>query len=198
MNKTPIWSRNGILARVRQVASPNQDARPTGACIQLLVIHGISLPPGHFRGSAIEKLFTNRLDHDEHVSFSALRGLRVSSHFLIRRGGAALQFVACDRRAWHAGISTWKGMNRCNDFSIGIELEGADHLPYTVAQYLQLTRLTREILDRYPIADIVGHSEIAPGRQTDTGSGFSWEIYRSMVESRSQGRPIPDFPALNT
>ena len=173
MNKTPIWSRNGILARVRQVASPNQDARPTGACIQLLVIHGISLPPGHFRGSAIEKLFTNRLDHDEHVSFSALRGLRVSSHFLIRRGGAALQFVACDRRAWHAGISTWKGMNRCTDFSIGIELMNTKDDKCTGEQYSALKKLIADLKSEYKIKYVLGHNQIAPGRKTDPWN-FDW------------------------
>ncbi|MSQ51122.1 MAG: 1,6-anhydro-N-acetylmuramyl-L-alanine amidase AmpD [Betaproteobacteria bacterium] len=195
MNKTPSWSRNGTLARARQIASPNQDARPRGACVQLLVIHGISLPPGKFRGSAVEKLFTNRLDHEARPGFSRLRDLRVSAHFLIRRGGALLQFVACDRRAWHAGVSVWAGRERCNDFSIGIELEGTDHLPYTEAQYRQLARLSMEILDRYPITGVLGHSEIAPGRKTDPGPGFSWGIYRAMVESRSQGRAIPGFPA---
>jgi N-acetyl-anhydromuramoyl-L-alanine amidase len=162
----------------------------------LLVIHGISLPPGHFRGAAIEKLFTNRLNHGAHDSFARLSGLRVSAHFLIRRGGTLLQFVACDRRAWHAGVSVWNGQERCNDYSIGVELEGTDHLSYTEAQYGQLARLTGEILVRYPIADVVGHSEIAPGRKTDPGPGFSWPTYLARLIRVAQGQALPAFPAL--
>jgi len=181
------WSEGGVLARARQIVSPNQDARPRDAQVGLLVIHNISLPPGCFRGSAIAKLFTNTLDHDSHESFAALRGLRVSAHFLIRRGGTLLQFVACDRRAWHAGVSSWAGQERCNDFSIGIELEGTDELSYSAPQYRQLVRLTREIQKRYPISDIVGHCEIAPGRKTDPGPAFDWAAYRAAVERPSKG-----------
>lgn len=194
--KKTIWSGSGALVRARQVASPNHDARPSYSPVKLLVIHGISLPPGHFRGAAIEKLFTNRLNHGAHDSFARLNGLRVSAHFLIRRGGTLLQFVACDRRAWHAGVSVWDGQERCNDYSIGVELEGTDHLSYTEAQYRQLARLTGEILVRYPIADVVGHSEIAPGRKTDPGPGFSWATYLARLTRVAQGQALPAFPAL--
>ena len=196
MRIAPIWSVNGALFRARQSHSPNSDARPPDALINLLVIHGISLPPGHFRGSAIEKLFTNRLDHGAHESLDSLRGLRVSSHFLIRRGGTLIQFVPCDHRAWHAGVSAWAGRDRCNDFSIGIELEGADDIQYTRQQYRQLARVTREIMVRYPIAAVVGHHQIAPGRKTDPGPAFSWSTYRSLLETRSSGLDLPGFPAL--
>jgi AmpD protein len=195
MKKNPTWSANGILARARQIASTNEDARPANATIRLLVIHGISLPPGHFGGAAIEKLFSNSLDHEAHESYQPLRGLRVSAHFLIRRGGALLQFVACDRRAWHAGVSVWDGQERCNDFSIGIELEGADHIPYTESQYRQLARLTGEILNRHPIADVVGHCHIAPGRKTDPGPAFRWDLYRSLLQRRIKDGALPRFPA---
>ncbi len=171
------------MTRARQAPSPNHDARPGGAKVSLLVIHGISLPPGHFRGGAIERLFANRLDHNAHETYAALRGLRVSAHFLIRRGGALLQFVACDRRAWHAGVSSWGGQRGCNDFSVGIELEGTDIQPYTTSQYRQLTRLTRDLQIRYPISDIVGHSDIAPGRKTDPGSAFDWKAYHASLKN---------------
>ena len=180
-----------MLARARQVASPNQDARPGGARIELLVIHSISLPPGCFRGFAIARLFANSLDHQADESFASLRGLRVSAHFLIRRGGTLLQFVDCDRRAWHAGVSSWAGRERCNDFAIGVELEGTDELSYTAPQYRQLVRLTRDLQMRYPIRDIVGHSEIAPGRKTDPGPAFDWKAYRASLERLSQGRSAP-------
>ena len=196
MRIAPIWSVNGTLSRARQSHSPNRDSRPPNARINLLVIHGISLPPGQFRGSTIEKLFTNRLDHGAHESLQSLRGLRVSSHFLIRRGGTLIQFVPCDERAWHAGISSWQGRDRCNDFSIGIELEGADDIPYTRLQYRELARLTKEIMVRYPIAEVVGHSQIAPGRKTDPGPAFSWADYRSLLETRSGGLDLPGFPVL--
>jgi len=188
-----IWSENGVLTRARQVVSPNQDARPGGARIGLLVIHGISLPPGCFRGSAIARLFTNTLDHQAHESFAALRGMRVSAHFLIRRGGTLLQFVACDRRAWHAGVSSWAGQERCNDFSVGIELEGTDVLPYAAAQYRQLARLTRDLQKRYPISAIVGHSDIAPGRKTDPGHAFDWAAYRASLQRHPRAR-VPNLP----
>ena len=181
-----------MLARARQVASPNQDARPRDARIKLLVIHSISLPPGCFHSSAIAKLFTNTLDYEAHESFASLRGLRVSAHFLIRRGGTLLQFVACDLRAWHAGVSSWAGRERCNDFSIGIELEGTDELPYTAPQYRQLVRLTRDLQMRYPILDIVGHCDIAPGRKTDPGPAFDWRAYRTVLERLTKGTRAPD------
>ncbi len=158
----------------RWAPSPNCDARPPDEDVTLLVVHGISLPPGTFGGDSIERLFTNRLDPTAHPSFAAIATLRVSAHFLVRRDGELVQFVACGERAWHAGASSWRGRERCNDFSIGVEVEGADDTPYTSAQYAMLTRLVRALVRRYPIADIVGHSDIAPGRKTDPGPAFAW------------------------
>jgi AmpD protein len=166
----------GRLEAARQVPSPNQDARPAGEAIVLLVVHGISLPPGRFRGAAIERLFTNALDAAAHPYFAGIASLRVSSHFLVRRSGALLQFVPCERRAWHAGASSWQGRERCNDFSVGIELEGTDTLAYAGPQYATLGRLVRALCRRYPIEAITGHSDIAPGRKTDPGAGFDWSL----------------------
>jgi len=172
------WLPRGVLAAARQCRSPNHDARPEGSLIELLVIHNISLPPGHFGGQAVEELFMNMLDCAAHPYFESLRGLRVSAHFLIRRGGELVQFVPCDLRAWHAGASSWRGRSRCNDFSIGIELEGTDQKPYTEKQYRRLAFLTRTLRARYPITAVAGHSDIAPGRKTDPGPSFDWERYR--------------------
>ncbi len=149
--------------------------------IDLLVIHAISLPPGCFGGPGIEELFTNRLDPAAHPYYREIAALRVSSHFLIRRDGGLTQFVACGRRAWHAGVSAWKGRERCNDFSIGIELEGTDDQPFEEAQYARLTALTRALQGRYPLTDIVGHADIAPGRKTDPGQCFDWARYRGAL-----------------
>jgi AmpD protein len=156
------------------VASPNADRRPPGVAVTLVVVHGISLPPGRFGGDAIERLFTNRLDPAAHPSFGDLAGLRVSAHFLVRRDGSLVQFVGCDDRAWHAGASSWKGRERCNDYSIGIELEGTDVVRYTARQYRRLASVLRRIAERYPITDVVGHSDVAPGRKTDPGPSFDW------------------------
>ena len=177
------FDRDSWLPRARRVASPNCDERPAGAEISLLVIHNISLPPGEFGGAGVIDLFLNRLDHTAHPYYAGLRGLHVSSHFFVRRDGELIQFVACDRRAWHAGSSQWRGRQRCNDFSIGIELEGTDALPYADIQYLELARLTSEIASRYSIQDIAGHSDIAPGRKTDPGPCFDWVRYRSLIKS---------------
>ena len=141
---------------------------------ELLVIHNISLPPGQFGGRSIDALFTNALDFAAHPYFDGLRALRVSSHFLIRRDGALVQFVACARRAWHAGVSSFDGRERCNDFSIGIELEGDDTQPFEAAQYATLAALVDALTARYPIVAIAGHEEIAPGRKTDPGPFFDW------------------------
>jgi N-acetyl-anhydromuramoyl-L-alanine amidase len=170
-----------MLTAAAQVPSPNCDDRPAGTHVTLLVIHGISLPPGEFGGDAVERLFTNTLDCAQHPSFEPLRNLRVSSHFLVRRRGELVQFVPCDRRAWHAGVSSWKGRERCNDFSIGVELEGTDELPYTAAQYRRLARLAAALRGRYPIGDIAGHSDIAPGRKTDPGPSFDWDRFRRLL-----------------
>jgi N-acetyl-anhydromuramoyl-L-alanine amidase len=167
--------------RALQISSPNQDERPEGAAVSLLVVHNISLPPGEFGGPAVVDLFLNRLDLDTHPYYQGLRGLEVSSHFFIRRNGELIQFVPCERRAWHAGASRWRGRERCNDFSVGVELEGSDYVAYTDAQYVELARLTRDLCARYPIQDIAGHSDIAPGRKTDPGPCFDWTRYRSLI-----------------
>jgi len=172
----------GLLAEARYLPSPNCDDRSVDAAIDLLVIHNISLPPGEFGGDAIADLFLNRLDPQAHPYYEGIANLRVSSHFLIRRDGALLQFVPCAKRAWHAGLSQWCGRERCNDFSIGIELEGADDLPFSDAQYECLSVLARALYARYPIKASVGHSDIAPGRKTDPGPHFSWTRYFSALE----------------
>jgi N-acetyl-anhydromuramoyl-L-alanine amidase len=158
------------------IHSPNCNARPPGAVVDLVVIHNISLPPGVFRGDAIERLFTNRLDCSAHPFFRQLIGLEVSAHFLVRRDGALIQFVSCDQRAWHAGVSCWRGRSGCNDFSIGIEVEGSDERPFTGRQYARLAVLLRHLLAAYPVINgLAGHSEIAPDRKTDPGPHFDWE-----------------------
>jgi len=158
----------------RFVESPNQDERPAGTSITLAVIHSISLPPGRFGGDAIERLFTNRLDPAAHPYFAEIAGLKVSSHFLVRRDGELVQFVPVERRAWHAGASSWRGRSRCNDFSVGIELEGTDDGPFTDPQYARLTALISHLRKSLPLRDIASHSDIAPGRKTDPGPGFDW------------------------
>ena len=163
------------------VASPNCDERPADTTLDLIVVHAISLPPGEFGGSGIEQLFLNRLDPSAHAYYATIVGLKVSAHFLIRRDGALVQFVPCERRAWHAGASIWRGRTRCNDFSIGIEVEGADDVPFENAQYAALSVLTKALQRAYPIADIVGHSDIAPGRKTDPGPHFDWGRFRALL-----------------
>ena len=167
----------GLIEPARQCPSPNQDERPDGSSPELIVIHGISLPPGQYGGPEIEQLFTNCLDWSAHPYFAEIRGMQVSSHLLIRRDGALLQFVPFNRRAWHAGASRFRGRSRCNDFSLGIELEGADDSAYTDQQYRQLVPVIRAICDAYPalsIRTIAGHCDISPGRKTDPGPAFDW------------------------
>ena len=154
--------------------SPHFDERPPGARVSLIVIHNISLPPGEFGGRYIDDLFLGRLDTSAHPYFRELEGLRVSSHFLIRRDGEVVQFVPTDKRAWHAGASSWCGRERCNDFSIGIELEGADDVPFAEPQYQTLEKLLAALAARYGALDLAGHSDIAPGRKTDPGPWFDW------------------------
>ncbi|MEQ1440670.1 1,6-anhydro-N-acetylmuramyl-L-alanine amidase AmpD [Fontimonas sp. SYSU GA230001] len=176
----------GWLAGARRVPSPNCDARPDADDISLLVIHGISLPPGRFGGPWIEALFTNRLDAAADPYFAGIAALRVSAHLLIRRDGAVVQFVPFVRRAWHAGVSSFDGRERCNDFSIGIELEGTDERPYTARQYRRLARVIGVLRRHYPRITpqrVVGHSDIAPGRKTDPGPAFDWARLRSLLES---------------
>lgn len=168
----------GLATGAQFVPSPNCDERPEGTCIGLIVIHGISLPPGEFGGNGIVELFTNTLDPAAHPYYATIAELRVSAHFLIRRDGALLQFVPCALRAWHAGASCWNGLERCNDYSIGIELEGSDDVPYQDAQYDTLNALVDTLRAHYPIEDVVGHSEIAPGRKTDPGAAFDWTRLR--------------------
>ena len=165
---------NGWLSGVRRIASPNCDARQPGTAVELLVIHNISLPPGEFGGKAVTQLFTNTLNTDAHPYYKQLTGLKVSAHFLIQRDGAIIQFVPCTKRAWHAGVSSWQGRSACNDFSIGVELEGSDLVPFNDQQYAALARLTRLLRRNYPIRAIAGHSDIASGRKTDPGPFFDW------------------------
>ena len=172
----------GLVSGVPFVASPNFDERPAGLTIDLLVVHAISLPPGEYGGPGIADLFLNRLDPHGHPYYAGLSGLRVSAHFVIYRDGSLVQFVACAKRAWHAGVSSWGGRGRCNDFSIGVELEGCDEGPFEPAQYVRLAELTRVLRAAYPIASIAGHSDIAPGRKTDPGPNFDWGRYRALLE----------------
>ena len=172
---------DGLVKGVRYLLSPNHDERPPGTQIELLVIHNISLPPGEFGGSAIIELFTNRLDPAAHPYYATIADRRVSAHFLIRRDGETIQFVPCGNRAWHAGASEWRGRGRCNDFSIGIELEGSDETPFEDAQYEALAELILALRARYPVADMAGHSDIAPGRKTDPGPHFDWVRCRKML-----------------
>lgn len=164
----------GVLAAARYVASPNCDARPDGVAVSLLVLHSISLPRGEYRGDAVERLFTNRLDRAVHPALRELAGLRVASHFFLRRGGELIQFVPLQRRAWHAGLSRWRGRERCNDFSVGVELEGTDADGFTAAQYRELAALVCALRAALPLREIAAHSEIAPARKTDPGRGFDW------------------------
>lgn len=178
----------GLVEGVRYVASPNCDERPEGCAIDLLVIHYISLPPGEFGGGDIEAFFMNRLDARAHPFFATIADLKASAHFLVRRDGEVIQFVPCTKRAWHAGESSWKGRLRCNDFSIGIEVEGDGEAPFTTAQYRRLAALTRVLTARYPITDIVGHSDIAPARKVDPGPQFDWTRYRAMLGVHGGGK----------
>ena len=167
----------GVIAPARQCPSPNCDARPEDATPDMLVIHSISLPPGVFGGPEIEQLFTNQLDWGAHPYFSGIRGLTVSSHLLIRRDGELLQFVPFTQRAWHAGESSFRGRGCCNDYSIGVELEGEDESPYSDEQYAVLCDVSRAIIAAYPVItgrEIAAHSDIAPGRKTDPGPAFDW------------------------
>jgi AmpD protein len=174
----------GELLAARQQPSPNCDDRPPGVEADLIVLHGISLPPGEFGGPWIDRLFCNELPADGHEYFAQVAALRVSAHLLVRRDGELVQYVPFHRRAWHAGVSSWQGRERCNDYSVGIELEGADHVPYESAQYAMLARtivLLCRAYRRLDPARIVGHSDVAPGRKTDPGVSFDWPRLRSLV-----------------
>jgi N-acetyl-anhydromuramoyl-L-alanine amidase len=183
-----VQAANGRLAGAVQVPSPNCDARPTKTNIDLIVVHGISLPPGRFGGPWIDRLFTNTLPADRHAFFASVATARVSAHLLIRRGGAIRQYVSFNQRAWHAGQSVYRGREACNDFSIGIELEGTDDRPYTAQQYKTLVACVNALCRAYSslsLDNIVGHSDIAPGRKTDPGPSFDWPKFRSMLAARN-------------
>lgn len=179
-NKAGLWH-DGWLLSASALRSENFGPRPVDAHIDLLVLHSISLPPGHYLGDAVHQLFTNQLDWSAHPYFKQIEGLRVSAHFFIRRNGAIWQFVSCDDRAWHAGQSCYRGRDNCNDDSIGIELEGLEGEPFEDAQYAALHHLCLIIFQRYPIAHIAGHEHIATGRKFDPGPGFDWlRLQRSL------------------
>ena len=186
MPRRALWQQgwwSGATAR----PSPNWGSRPVGLPVSLVVLHSISLPPGQYGGDAIERLFTNRLDWDAHPSFADIRGLQVSAHFLVRRQGRVLQFVSCDQRAWHAGVSLWRGRDNCNDWSIGIELEGLEGQAFEPAQYQALCRLMLALSRRYPLREAVGHEHIAPGRKADPGPGVDWlRLARGLQGKQSQ------------
>jgi len=179
----PAWEvgEDGWCRQAKRIPSPNFDARPEDIPPELLVIHNISLPPGHYGGSYICDLFSSTLDYDAHPYFDQLRHLRVSAHFLIRRDGALKQFVSANDRAWHAGASSFAGRERCNDFSIGIELEGTDDEAFTQDQYASLSALTVALQRRYPLTSVLGHEHIAPVRKTDPGPYFDWAQYRASI-----------------
>lgn len=184
------WLAGGWLQGATRCETPNRNARPAQMPIDLVVIHSISLPPGRFGGDAIEQLFTNRLDCDADPYYARLRGLAVSSHFVLRRDGAVLQFVGCDDRAWHAGMSSWRGRGDCNDFSIGVELEGLEGQAFEPAQYGALADLLAALALRYPIEGVAGHEHVAPMRKLDPGAGFEWRRLAAAL-----GWPARYFPA---
>lgn len=171
----------GWLQIATHCPSPNYGPRPDNTEIDLLVLHSISLPPGVYGTGDVQRLFVNQLDWDAHPYFQGIRGLKVSSHFFITRSGAIWQFVSCDDRAWHAGASSWQGRERCNDYSIGIELEGLEGLPFEAAQYTSLAQVCQCIRNHYPIRQMAGHEHIAPGRKQDPGSGFVWRQLQQML-----------------
>ncbi len=178
---------SGLILGARQCPSPNCDDRPPGVAPDLVVLHGISLPPGDYGGPWIDRLFTNELPADGHPYFAEVAALRVSAHALVRRDGGVVQYVPCHRRAWHAGVSSWEGRERCNDYSIGIELEGTDTAPYADAQYAAAARLVAALCRAYPgivPARVVGHSDVAPGRKTDPGIAFDWPRLRAELQGR--------------
>lgn len=190
VSPTPVWQ-DGWLQGVRHCPSPNVGLRPVGACVDLIVIHAISLPPGVYGTTCVARLFSNALDWDAHPYFDTLRGLKVSAHFFIDRRGDITQFASTAARAWHAGVSHWRGRGQCNDDSIGIELEGQDHDTFTTAQYAQLVYVCQALGQVCPIAHVAGHEHIAPGRKTDPGPGFDWRRFRQEL-----AQPQWVFPPL--
>ncbi len=184
------WN-NGWYRFARQLPSPNFGPRPSRVCTDLVVLHSISLPPGCYGGSEVQQLFTNQLDWSAHPYFESIRGMQVSSHFYIQRQGELWQFVSCDDRAWHAGVSHFRGRDNCNDFSIGIEFEGLEGHSFESEQYETLTALMSELTAHYPIAHIAGHEDIAPGRKNDPGVGMDWKLLH-----KSLGLSHQCFPAV--
>ena len=178
---TDEWN-GGWLRRAIRLDSPNFGPRPEQACIDLVVVHSISLPPGQYGGNAVQALFTNHLDWNAHPYYQQICGLEVSSHFYIRRDGELWQFVSCDDRAWHAGRSHYRGRDNCNDDSIGIELEGLEGETFEPAQYTALAALCQALARRYPIAHVAGHEHVAPGRKQDPGPGFDWPRLQTLLD----------------
>ena len=189
MARRAVWL-HGWWTPARHVPSPNCGPRPAGAAVSLAVVHSISLPPGMYRGDAVQRLFTNRLDWDADPYYQSIRGLQVSAHFFVRRQGRVIQFVSCEQRAWHAGVSSWRGRENCNDWSIGIELEGLEGQPFEPAQYAQLARLLHALARRYPVAETVGHEHVAPGRKADPGPGFDWARLRGLLQGCRPRLPV--------
>jgi AmpD protein len=188
--------RDGWWWRAAPIESPNHNARPDSNDVSLVVVHSISLPPGEYGGDAIERLFTNTLDWDAHPYFQSIRDLKVSAHFVIRRSGKLLQFVSCGRRAWHAGVSQWRGRDNCNDYSIGVELEGLEGQRFEAAQYKQLATLLRALARRYTIDAVVGHEHVAPARKHDPGRAFDWaRLARALRWSNAR---VPFAPSATT
>ncbi|HMN84080.1 MAG TPA: 1,6-anhydro-N-acetylmuramyl-L-alanine amidase AmpD [Burkholderiaceae bacterium] len=180
---------SGLLRAARQMPSPNCDDRPPAVTVDALIVHYISLPPGRFGGDAVERLFTNRLDPAADPSFAAIAGLRVSAHLFVRRRGELIQFVDCDRRAWHAGVSRLRGRERCNDFSIGVELEGDGEHRFTDPQYRRLAAIVHRLCTRYPLRWAAGHSDVAPGRKEDPGPFFDWPRFLASIAATGIVRP---------
>jgi AmpD protein len=178
--------REGWWSGARVTPSPNFGPRPAGAAVTLVVLHSISLPPGEYGGDAVERLFTNTLDAQAHPSFAGLRGLQVSAHFFLRRDGELRQFVSCDARAWHAGVSTWRGRDNCNDYSVGIELEGLEGERFEPVQYARLATLMRALQARYGRVEVAGHEHVSPGRKRDPGPAFDWAGLRARLRWRTE------------
>jgi N-acetyl-anhydromuramoyl-L-alanine amidase len=188
--KRVVWN-EGWWRHARRVRSPNFGPRPDQTRITLAIVHSISLPPGRYGGDAVERFFTNRLDAAAHPYFEQISAQRVSAHFFIRRGGAVVQFVSCDQRAWHAGASQWRGRESCNDWSIGIELEGLEGERFERAQYRALIRVLSALRARYPLTDVVGHEHVAPGRKADPGARFEWPRLARALRDRIATVEVP-------
>jgi AmpD protein len=186
-----VWTA-GWWRHAKRVRSPHFGPRPAGEAVTLAIVHSISLPPGEYGGDAVQRLFTGRLDTHTHPYYAQLAGLQVSAHFFIRRDGAAVQFVSCDDRAWHAGTSRWRGRENCNDWSIGIELEGLEGACFESAQYRALIRLLRALGRRYPLSEAVGHEQVAPGRKGDPGARFRWLLLHRALPGL---RRAPEYEA---